>query len=276
MKLDHGTDVVTAWAVASMLASYSNSDGSGITVSADTIRKQLRIGKPKLDRTLRWLTDSGWLTTTVNHGRGTPTQRALALPTTRDERTALAGPINPPDDRTTQGGPINPVLNGPIDAMNGPVAPLERTGNHRRHPFDRTAQARPQPEHLNQPKPGRGGPHAHARATPAAPTVGITEPGPEPPRRCADHAAADPGHPCVQCKNARLDNERWLRHYRRWTRLHPEALCPPSTTDQRVAAIQALKKGPPTKPNCDALLASPEITKPHFDYEITDYTITDY
>jgi hypothetical protein len=42
LPLQQGVDVATAWAVASMLATYANADGSGITVSTNTIRIQLK------------------------------------------------------------------------------------------------------------------------------------------------------------------------------------------------------------------------------------------
>jgi hypothetical protein len=194
LPLGHGVDVVTAWAVASMVATYANSDGSDITVSTDTLRKQIQIGKSKLDRTLKWLEEVGVLTVTAKHGRGTPTRRALVIP--------AAG-----SNGTTQGGPVNSVLNGPATRLNGPLTEFERTGNPIRDPFDQAAQGGPQPVKITKEIPGGGGPHAHPREDPAA----AEPPGPEPPRRCAEHADGDPGYPCIRCKDARLDWERWKR-----------------------------------------------------------------
>jgi hypothetical protein len=55
VPLPKGVDAITVWAVATMLSSYADSDGSHIEVSMETLRRQLRIGKPKLDRTVQWL-----------------------------------------------------------------------------------------------------------------------------------------------------------------------------------------------------------------------------
>jgi hypothetical protein len=216
-----GVDTVTAWAVASMMATYANADGSGITVSTDTIRKTLKIGKSKLDLTIKWLEDSGVLTTTAKHGRGTPTRRALVIPpikpsderTTqgspvkaRDERTAQGSPIKPSDERTTQGSPVNPGLIGRVTSLNGPVTSFERTSNPVRDPFDRTALGSPQPVKITKEIPGGGPPARPPEDPPAA-----EPPGPEPSRRCAEHVDGDPGYPCRWCKDARLDWERWKR-----------------------------------------------------------------
>jgi hypothetical protein len=232
LPLGQGVDTVTAWAVASMVATYANADGSGITVSTNVLRQQMKIGKAKLDRTLQWLEDSGVLTTTAKHGRGTPTRRALLIPpagsngTTQggpikppDERTTQGGPVNPPDahdERTTQGSPVNPGLNGPATGLNGPVTSFERTSNPVRHPFDRTAQGGPQPVNLTKEIPGGGGPPAHPREAPAATVELEADPGPEPRRRCRQHADEDPGHPCLGCKGARMEWERWKRASDRW------------------------------------------------------------
>jgi hypothetical protein len=166
-----GVDTVTAWAVASLMATYASADGSGITVSTDTIRKTLKIGKSKLDATIKWLEDSGVLTTTARHGRGTPTRRVLVIPVESD-RTTQGSPINPSDERTTQGSPINFGLNGPVTSLNGPVTSFERTSNPAQDPFDRTALGSPQPVKLTKEIPG-GGPPArareHAREHPHAP-----------------------------------------------------------------------------------------------------------
>ncbi len=265
-----GVDTVTAWAVASMMATYANADGSGITVSTSALRKQLKIGKPKLDRTIKWLEDSGVLTTTAKHGRGTPTRRALVIPAAGSNGTTQGGPVKERDERTTQGGPVNPGLNGPVTSLNGLVTSFERTSNPVRDPFDRTAQGGPQPVKITKEIPG-GGPPARPREDPAA----AEPPGPEPPRRCAEHADGDPGYPCRWCKDTRLDWERWQRASEshaasrpamppecgecdarpgdlpsarminaggRWVkcpRCHPEflALRRPSTTDIHVAAM---------------------------------------
>jgi hypothetical protein len=200
-----GVDTVTAWAVASMVATYANADGSGITVSTSALRKQLKIGKPKLDRTIKWLEDSGVLTTTAKHGRGTPTRRALVIPPAGSNGTTQGGPVKARDERTTQGGLVNPGLNGPVTSLNGLVTSFERTSNPVRDPFDRTAQGGPQPVKITKEIPG-GGPPARPREDPPA----AEPPGPEPPRRCAEHVDGNPG-PCRRCKDARLDWERWKR-----------------------------------------------------------------
>lgn len=213
-----GVDTVTAWAVASMVATYANADGSSITVAADTIRKQLKIGKHQLDRTIKWLEDSGVLAITAKHGRGTPTRRALVIPPqnasskldeasdpVESDRTALGGPIKPSDERTAQAGPFKPGLIGPVKSLNGPVTSFEPTSYPPGDPFDRTAQGSPQPVKITKEIPG-GGPPARPREDPPA----AEPPGPEPPRRCAEHVDGDPG-PCRWCKDARLEWERWKR-----------------------------------------------------------------
>jgi len=70
-----------------MLSSYADPDGSHIEVSLETLRRQLRIGKTKLDRTVQWLEDYGLLTTVARHGRLTATRRSLSLPD--DNSTSL-------------------------------------------------------------------------------------------------------------------------------------------------------------------------------------------
>ena len=124
LRSGQGVDTVTAWAVASMLATYADADGAGITVSTNTVREQLRIGKEKLHRTVDWLDETGVLIVVTKHGRGTPTRRALVIPVTGSSHvdgTTQASPVNPNDERTAQGSPFKTMLNGPVTTLNGLV-----------------------------------------------------------------------------------------------------------------------------------------------------------
>ena len=75
-----GVDVVTMWAVAMMLASYASASGGDICVSVDAIRSTLGIRKEKVVRIVSWLDEAGIVVVVTKHCRGSPTQRALAIP----------------------------------------------------------------------------------------------------------------------------------------------------------------------------------------------------
>lgn len=203
-----GVETVTAWAVASMLATYADADGTHITVSADTVRRQLRIGKAKADRTLAWLEVIGVVAVTTRHGRSGPTKRALAMPTAgsaRDDETVR-------DERTTQDDPLKTMLNGPVTSF-------ERTSNQ----FEWTTQASPQP--LDQ-EETRGTTRAARDPSPSAPApeenpgpidawgqdTGSGLPdldGPAPSERCRRHAGTPSDDPCRACGRARELAQRW-------------------------------------------------------------------
>ena len=78
--LPEGVDRVTAWAVATLLASYADPNGANIEVSLATLRRQLGMNKTKLNRTVKWLADSGFLAVTAQHGFGVPNRRSLTVP----------------------------------------------------------------------------------------------------------------------------------------------------------------------------------------------------
>lgn len=80
LPLPTGVDKSSVWAAATMLASYANADGTGVTVSTNTLRNDLGIGQTKLVRILRWMEEQGLLTVVKKHGHRCGTQRVLTIP----------------------------------------------------------------------------------------------------------------------------------------------------------------------------------------------------
>lgn len=80
LPLPPGVDKTSVWSVATMLSSYANVDGTGITVTTNTLRNDLGIGQTKLVRILRWMEEQGLLTVVKKHSPGSGTHRALRIP----------------------------------------------------------------------------------------------------------------------------------------------------------------------------------------------------
>lgn len=80
LRLPEGLDRKTVWAVATMFASYADSEGD-VTVPLETVRAALGVGRDSFTAVTKFLEKEGIVVVTSGHGRGGPATRSLRTPT---------------------------------------------------------------------------------------------------------------------------------------------------------------------------------------------------